>query len=246
MSLFFRYFKNTLKWWFIQTAGPLAALVHGGARVMDQVREDILWLRLQAFPDTCDDQFVYIHGQARGIYQRRNETLAKFRTRVIRAFAWQLLGGKNAGLPRILDYYGYKDVSIYNMREEDPERWAEFKLKLPRAGAAGLSEEDIRAIDDMANDQKPARSKLAAIVIENMSGGSVASGGAVRTGGKISIVTTSDAQIRDSSRIIGGAVRTGGRIRVLVYAFALNIDNDMPVYRGLVVRLAHKFKIGAR
>lgn len=245
MSLFFDYFKKNLKWYFIQKAGPIAAVVHGGARALDTARERILWMRLQAYPDTCDDQFVAVHGEARGIFQRQNESIEKYRIRVIKAYAWQLLGGKNAGLPQILEHYGYGKTFVHNMRDEDPERWAEFKVKLPLSGDQVMAENDFVAMDEIVNDQKPARSKLAAITIEKSKNGSINSGGVIRESKKLTLCTYSSHSVETSPRTIGGAVRQSSKKIILAHAFELNIKNSSPTYTATAIRTVNKLKIGA-
>jgi hypothetical protein len=165
MSLFFNYFKTKLNWLFIQTSGPLSAIVQGGAVVLDNTRDSILWLRRQFSPETCEEIYLASHGNARGIFQRPGESMEQFRVRVSKAYAWQLLGGKKTGLPRILAHYGYNDASLVDLKQEDPERWAEFRVELPLPNDVTITGDDIGNIDDVVNDQKPARSKLAALRI---------------------------------------------------------------------------------
>ncbi len=165
MSLFFDYFKKTLKWRPIQDPGPIGAVVRGGALALDTVRDSILWLRLQASPETCEEQFLSFHAAARGIIRRRHESITQYRTRVVNAYAWQLLGGKRAGFPKMLSYLGYPNVYTYNLKNDDPERWAEFKVILPLPEDTTITEADIKTIDDVVNDQKPAKSKLAEITL---------------------------------------------------------------------------------
>ena len=245
MSLFWKYFKDTLKWRWIQAAGPMAALVQGAAIVMDGVREDILWLRLQAFPDTCDDQFLAIHGEARGIYQRENETLARYRTRVIKAYAWQLLGGKNLGLPKILEHYGYPGTQIYNMKEEDPARWAEFKIKLPDTVGKVISETDFPAIFEAVEDQKPARSKLAAITFERGKKGGIAYAGYVRQSKSLTIFPYSALSMKAGHQNVAGALRIAKKIFVGPHIVNPVIKEPSQLYAGSAIRITKRIRIGA-
>lgn len=245
MSLFWRYFTDTLRWRWIQTAGPLAALVKGGARVMDDVREDVLWLRRQAFPDTCEDQFLAIHGDARGVCQRENETIELYRTRVIKAYAWQLLGGKNLGLPRVLEYYGYPDTRIHNMRDDDLDRWAEFKVKFPKTDIKVLEETDFPAIFDTVEDQKPARSKLAALSFEREKQGGLTYACAVRHSKKITVYPFSSYSAKSAQRYVGTALRITKKLRIGHHIVTVGIKEPSQIYFGSTIRITKRIRIGA-
>lgn len=161
MSRFWTYFRETLAWPLIWKPGPLSVLVEGLARVMDGVLEDILWLRAQFSPATCDEQFILRFAQARGIRRSHLEDDARFAARVRKAYAWQLLGGLTAGMPKVLEHYGYPNAQVVNKRSEDEERWAEFDVNL--AAQEGLTERDYELLDWVANDAKAASAKLAGI-----------------------------------------------------------------------------------
>ena len=57
-SPFWQYFHDRLNWPAIFRPGPVSALVKGLALYMDDVREDILWLRRQWNPSTADDDMI--------------------------------------------------------------------------------------------------------------------------------------------------------------------------------------------
>ena len=65
-------------------------------------------------------------------------------------------------MPIVFDLYGFPDTVITNMRDADPERWAEFLVEL--GAVADLSEPTWDAVAWLANEFKPARSKLAGII----------------------------------------------------------------------------------
>ena len=58
MGLFWTYFRETLRFPLIWAAGPLSAIAEGGAAAMDAAHTVIPWLREQALPSLCEDQFV--------------------------------------------------------------------------------------------------------------------------------------------------------------------------------------------
>ena len=164
MGVFWRYFKEALAWPLIRIPGTLAAVVEGAAGALDQVREDILWLRQQFNPATCEEQYLEHYARARGIRRHRLESPGTFRARVVNAYAWQLQGGRVAGLIAILSHYGYAVVRVVNLRNEDATRWAEFRV-ITDTPAAGFLAEDYELLSWVINEQKPARSKLASIRI---------------------------------------------------------------------------------
>ena len=164
MGELWRYFRDILHWGPIQKPGPLQALAHGTARSMDQTREDMLYLRDQWLPARCEESMVPEHGESRGIIRhvgrQVTETPEQYRARVVHAYAWHMLGGKVAGLPEILKFYGF-DVTIENMRPFAPTRWAEFMVRLE---APPSYVDQFRQIEDLPelvwllNEYKPARS----------------------------------------------------------------------------------------
>ena len=93
-SPFWQYFHDKLNWPAIFRPGPVSALVKGLALYMDDVREDILWLRHQWNPATADDELIAAYGASRGILRTRYDTDESYRLRVVNAFAWHKLGGK--------------------------------------------------------------------------------------------------------------------------------------------------------
>jgi P2-related tail formation protein len=159
--VFWPYFRDVLRWPLIFRPGPLAALVEGIARVFDDVREDILWLRDQLNPATCEADGVDDLASGRGIERHPLETAAQFRNRAVTAYAWHRQAGKVRGMSRILEHYGYPGCSIRNMRDDDPERWAEFMPVVPVG--SGLDMQDYALITWAAQETKPARSKLAGL-----------------------------------------------------------------------------------
>lgn len=164
MGELWRYFKNILHWGPIQKPGPIQALAHGTAQGMEQAREDALYLRDQWLPARCDERMVPEHGLSRGIIRHATETAAQYRSRVVHAYAWHMVGGKTEGLPEILKFYGFNALRIDNMRQWQPSRWAEFQLGLAtpptQAGQQALLN-DLDMLIWLVNEYKPARSVLA-------------------------------------------------------------------------------------
>lgn len=106
MGALWDYFKNTLRFPLIFSPGPLAQVSQGGAEVLDNAKEDELWLRKQFLPSLCDDGFLARFAASRGIRRWPYESNALWRDRVIRAYVFFMLGGKKAGLEAIFDAAG--------------------------------------------------------------------------------------------------------------------------------------------
>ena len=158
-SPFWRYFKDKLSFGLIAAPGALAVLVHGLARHMDDVRQDIFWLRDQFAPPTAEDAHIPLHGQSRAVPRTRFDDSARYRKRVERAHAWHRLGGKQAGLPVILSEYGFGGGKVHNCRQDNPDLWAHFDVNLlhpPR----DFGETDVEAVLSLANQYKPGRSVI--------------------------------------------------------------------------------------
>lgn len=162
MGIFWSYIQDKLHWPLIFRPGPLSAVIEGLARVFDDVREDMVWLRNQFSPVTCEDEQLPAHAESRGILRHPLETQEQYRKRCLKAFAWNMLGGGSQGLPKILEHYGYPNTDIQNVRKEEEERWAEFKVNVG-VPETGMKADEFILTGDVVNDQKPARSVLAGL-----------------------------------------------------------------------------------
>lgn len=100
------------------------------AHALDETRDDVVYFRRQWFPALCEPGLVSAFGASRGLVRSPVESDAQFRTRVVNAWRWHMLGGKQQGLPEILAAYGYHVEAIENMRQFAPTRWAEFMVRL--------------------------------------------------------------------------------------------------------------------
>ena len=158
-SPFWRYFHDRLHWPAIFRPGPLSALAKGLALYMDDVREDILWMRLQWHPATADDALIAAYGASRGIVRHRYDTDESYRRRVVNAFAWHKLGGKWRGLERI---YAQNDFLARVLPSDDPTLWAHFRVELD-VTSADFTPDAAELSWWLANEYKAARSKLEGI-----------------------------------------------------------------------------------
>lgn len=213
MSVFHDYFFRTLRWPLASYLGPLAMLVAGLARCFDQVREDIVWLRNQFNPWTCDPEMIPAHAESRGLTRYDWETDEQYINRCIRAFAWHRLSGGNSGMPRILEHFGFNGVTIHNVRKDDEARWAEFKPVVP-VPESGLAENTATIVSKVSNETKPARSLLAGVGAASSTKAGVVAGGITYTTIHSRLVPERVTSIEiAAAAIAGGYVHTVARSR---------------------------------
>lgn len=162
MGVFWKYFHETLAWPWIFRPGPLSVLVKGLALYMDDVRQDILWLREQFTAAKADSTLISGYGLSRGVPRTRYDSDSRYRKRVERAFVWHKKSGKIEGLPQVLAEYGYPSGVVRHLAPEKPELWAHFTLDL-LTPPHEWGQADIDAVYDLAKQYKPARSVLDAV-----------------------------------------------------------------------------------
>lgn len=156
---FWNWIRNVLRWPLIRRAGALACLVEGVCRAADDVLQDIYWLRDQFNPATCEDQYLDRHGAARGLTRNPRESDARWRRRVCAAMAWHKLAGRAAGMPRIMEHYGYSGAMMVNLAAEGrPERWAHFRCAF--TPDSQMTETDWDLVRWILQETKPAKSVL--------------------------------------------------------------------------------------
>lgn len=166
MGVMWDYFRDTLAWNLIRLKqGALAMLAEGGGAALDDTREAILWLRRQFLPQTSEAAYLANYGRSRGLVRHPLESDDQWKRRVVGAYAWHLLGGKQAGLPQILEFYGYPGAAIINWRQYDPAKWAEFWCKLLPPPTQAFAAADYELLLWLLNEYKPARSKLVKLSI---------------------------------------------------------------------------------
>ena len=158
-SPFWRYFHDRLNWPAIFRPGPMSALAKGLALYMDDVREDILWLRRQWNPATADMALIAAYGESRGIIRHRFDSDETYRRRVVQALAWHRLGGKWRGLERI---YAQNDFLARVLPSDDPALWAHFRVELD-VNAVDFTPDAAELSWWLANEYKAARSRLEGI-----------------------------------------------------------------------------------
>ncbi len=108
MSVFYEYFKKTLRFPLIWADGYLSLLCRGGAEAMDQSKEDISGLRRQALPEFCDKKYLDIIAAGRGVSRWKTEPDDLWRNRVSRAMDFNFKAGKRLGVQEILKMAGFE------------------------------------------------------------------------------------------------------------------------------------------
>ena len=187
MGIYWRYFRDTLRWPLLLHPGPLAALVEGAASALDAARLVILILRDQFLPARCEDAYLARFARSRGIVRNPLEPDEHWLGRVRFAYHWWSRGGRASALAEGLRIgFGFSWVQVdtanttgdifdeldgaglvdeldgAGLEYNDNARWAEFFVTC----GLGLTDQfdALAAIIWAINEVKPARSKLAGIV----------------------------------------------------------------------------------
>ena len=155
-SPFWKYFHDRLNWLLIFNPGPVSAIIKGLAYRFDNVREDIIWLRRQWTPITCEDERIVPFGESRGIPRTRIDTDATYKNRVINAYIWHKLGGKIRGVERI---YRENDFITKILNASNLELWAHFRVWIDVNNTV-FGPDAAELAWFLANEYKPARSKI--------------------------------------------------------------------------------------
>ncbi|BCS54571.1 phage tail protein [Geobacter sp. SVR] len=163
MGRFWAYFRDTLRLPFIQLPGALAMLAEGSAELLDTARGLIVTLRDQYLAERCEAALLAHFARSRGIVRVQQEPEAHWIGRVRLAYLWHIRGGRAGALRQVLlAYYGFADVRVINLRGEDPERWAEFRVECELIGSEPLFSQT--QVEWAINEIKPARSKLSEVL----------------------------------------------------------------------------------
>jgi P2-related tail formation protein len=204
MGVFGDYFKKTLRWPLLASPGPLSMLVDGGASVLDIARDHIMWLRNQFAPALCEDEFLIHFARSRGVRRAPLETEEHYQARVRAAYLWWSRGGRASSLEQTLvRYFGFASVTVESLRDEDPDRWAEFRVVLDVQGSdltMGFEHSEWAI-----NEIKPARSKLAGINIRREQASPLYLAAALHGSERISIEPWAITELSASGTLTVGA-----------------------------------------
>ena len=152
-SPFWRYCRDRLALPFITQVGALAALTHGICRYADDTAKDMRWLQAQFLPPKAVRSPDPLYGDSRGVERTRFDSDRQFRLRVERAFAWHRLGPKTFGMPQILQEYGFGSCRIVNCRDQNPDLYAHFEIRLLKP-PADFAADDVECVFALADQYK--------------------------------------------------------------------------------------------
>jgi len=136
--------------------------VRAAAALLDDSKDDVMWLRRQFFPQLCDDSYVESHAESRGIERYEYETDKLFRGRVSNAYLFFAAGGRKSGVNAFLDYLGL-DAYVIEYHEyigEPAIGWAEF-IAVINMESLDQTIGNRQFLLSMFNELKPARSRVA-------------------------------------------------------------------------------------
>ena len=218
-SPFWTYFHDKLNWLPIFRPGPVSALMAGLALHMDEVRQDILWLREQWNPATCELPLLERYGASRGIFRNSFDTDESYRKRVVHAYIWHKMGGKVRGMETIFAESGF-DCQVSS--SPDRQLWAHFRIRLAVTGLF-FGPETFKGCFWLANEFKPARSVLEGIWtygITNMTH-AFAAGSRTLTSARTRLYFPAP-EIPATTRVVAAGVRTFTHIRIPFRLPAIN------------------------
>jgi P2-related tail formation protein len=158
--MFWEYFKK-LNFIFIEGIGAIPIVIKAGAKSLDKLALDFVWLRKQFFPEYCDEEFLPTHAKNRGVSaQRENETVSDYRVRVNNAQPAAKRGGRKRTVEEMMVGYGFENPDVINMRLEDPTKWAQFRVE---SDGGNITAQRLGNLLIEINELKPARSKLSGV-----------------------------------------------------------------------------------
>lgn len=200
--MFKNYFFKKLNFLPLHKSKALACIIEGLALYFDKIRQDIINTRNQYFIQMASDSLISDYGASRNITRSQYDTDEQFRSRVLNAFNWISLGGKEQGLMKILSDYGFPEAKFKNLRHENPELWAEFEFTYP----TNLFIEDMKKIVEIINKYKPARSRLTKVNTPLQIAGSYYYAGIARHGCIIKIMVDNTIELNKINKIFYGGI----------------------------------------
>lgn len=94
----------------------------------DNIKADILRLRLETLITTASPAMLEIHGQERDMTRVKGESIEGFRIRLLMKAAIAELAGSEKGILLALKAVGYDNCLIEPLWKTDRSRWAEFYI----------------------------------------------------------------------------------------------------------------------
>ncbi|MDQ7790233.1 MAG: phage tail protein [Eubacteriales bacterium] len=142
--------------------GDAHKFAHALGPAFDEAQEGIFLLREQAIVATAAGPALDVLGRDRGLPRWRDESDDMYRLRLLTAYSMHAQVGTEAAMRSAIGRLGY-DFEISELRQVDPERWAEFKITLK---LTEFTEAQRAALRATVRRLKPAHTKLASLDIE--------------------------------------------------------------------------------
>lgn len=102
-------------------------------KVLDRMKQDIFKLRRQAIISTADSKALEMHGIDRRIQKYADETYEQYRSRLLAKREVAEMAGSYEGIMAVLRSLGLIDAYIEPLFLTNPERWAEFYIRISEA-----------------------------------------------------------------------------------------------------------------
>lgn len=135
----------------------------------DEAMEAIFKLREQALGITAQGKALDLIGKERLLPRYGGESDEAYRLRLMNAYSIHSQAGTAAAMTGAFERLGFTGAEIVEMRPEDPERWAEFRV-LVGLPEAVFSELDYTSFINTIKQMKPAHTILASLDIEAPAG----------------------------------------------------------------------------
>lgn len=125
----------------------------------DQMKQDMLQLRLESMISTCSPAMLEVFGKDRDMTRINGESTEGFRKRLLMKAIIAELAGSEKGIIYALNAVGYLNVSIEPLWKTDVTRWAEFYVDFRMKDLNDTNSIDFDSIKKEVLKVKQARSK---------------------------------------------------------------------------------------
>lgn len=125
---------------------------------LDELKDKILWLRLQGMILCCDPLLLPYHGEDRDMPRLKGEDIEGYRRRLCLKQQIAQQAGTNEGIITAVRSLGYDSSYIEPLYKENPDQWSEFRIWLQTAQNQQVKVNDFEIINLEVMKVKPASS----------------------------------------------------------------------------------------
>lgn len=125
----------------------------------DQMKKDMLQLRLETMIKTCSPAMLEVFGKDRDMTRINGESVEGFRKRLLMKAIIAELAGSEKGIIYALNAVGYQNVNIEPLWKTDITRWAEFFINFRMNDLEDANSIDFTSVKREVMKVKQARSK---------------------------------------------------------------------------------------